>query len=141
MGLQLGILLLGESRATFSGLAWLRLRRGGANYNLEKAAGPELMFRFSPSTHNYPHRLENHKSLCMRPCSPGNVLFPWRTSSASPARSREPFAFASPAFSGLPAPSSRVLLSEPQLAPPASAVWVFIDLSSDPLTVSRTPLQ
>lgn len=123
-GLQLGILLLGESRATFSGLAWLRSRRGRANYNLEKAAGPELMFRFSPSTHNCPHRLENHKSLCTRPCSPGNVLFPWGTFSSRGER----LAQAPPALGNrslLPAPLFRGLPRPPHVCCSQSHSWLL----------------
>lgn len=139
-------LLPGGIADHFLPAAWLRPRHGRANCHLEKAAGPGLGHQFitlptSPLPLPRPHRLADHKSFCMRPRYPGNVLFPRRTSSASSARplSREPSAFASPAFSGTPAPSSRELPSELLQAPPASAVWVFIDLSSDPLTGSRTP--
>lgn len=125
----------GESRAT--SFLWLGLAESRREWEGSRARAQPSVFHLTRTP--TPHRLESHKSLCMKPCSPENGLFPPRTSSASPARSREPFAFASPAFSGPPAPFSPALLSEPQPAPPASAVWVFIDLSSNPLTGFRTP--
>lgn len=120
-----------------SGLAEVATRMGKLLSREGSRAGSRPLV-FSPSTHPQPHRLKTHKSLCMRPCSPGT--FSSRGERVARALSaREPLAFASSAFSGPPAPSSRTLLSEPQPALPAPAVWVFIDLSSDPLTGSQTP--
>lgn len=80
-----------------------------------RAQGSDI--RFSHSTYPLPRRSAVHESSVHETLLSGNFCF-WQ-----------------PHFLG----GSRALLSEPQPASPASAIWVFIDLSSDPLTGSRTP--
>ena len=85
--------------------AWLRPRRGWANCDLEETAGPGLGHQFFTLHAPPAYRLADHKSLCMRPYYPGNVLFPRRTSSASPARLLENLLLSpAPLFRGLARP-------------------------------------
>lgn len=92
-------------------------RHGWANCDLEEAAqgrgGPSVLPAPPPSARR-PQILVHEALLSQERSLPAaNVQC-----ELSPL-SREPCAFASPAFSGTPAPSSRRLLSEPPQAPPA----------------------